>query len=134
MAHSSNHQSGTRLPPRSDAARYQFPRGPSRGSGTIASAIRLEGEEATSDVFLSLWNAVSLLPEDQRTVVNLFYVEELSTQEIARILECTAGAVRTRLYRARSTLRGLLREPEKDPPSHQTANPFFPHAEKEIKP
>lgn len=38
------------------------------------------GEEATSDVFLSLWNAVSLLPEDQRTVVNLFYVEELSTQ------------------------------------------------------
>lgn len=92
------------------------------------------GEEATSDVFLSLWNAVSLLPEDQRTVVNLFYVEELSTQEIARILECTAGAVRTRLYRARSTLRGLLREPEKDPPSHQTANPFFPHAEKEIKP
>lgn len=92
------------------------------------------GEEATSDVFLSLWNAVSLLPEDQRTVVNLFYVEELSTQEIARILECTAGTVRTRLYRARSTLRGLLREPEKDPPSHQTANPFFPHAEKEIKP
>lgn len=83
-------------------------------------------EEPASDVFSALWDAVGHLPEDQRTVVNLFYVEELSTQEIARILECTAGAVRTRLYRARSTLRDLLGESEKESPSSKTPPPLFP--------
>lgn len=81
-------------------------------------------EEAANDVFSGLWNAVGHLPEDQRAVVNLFYVEELSTQEIAQVLECTAGAVRTRLYRARSALRGLLKEPEKEWPSLQNADPL----------
>lgn len=89
-----------------------------------------EGEEAASDVFSTLWDTVSLLPEDQRAVVNLFYVEELSTQEIARTLECSAGAVRTRLYRARSALRDLLRESEKESPSFQNANPLFSCVEK----
>lgn len=83
-------------------------------------------EEPASDVFSALWDAVGHLPEDQRTVVNLFYVEELSTQEIARILERTAGAVRTRLYRARSTLRDLLGESEKESPSSKTPPPLFP--------
>lgn len=80
-------------------------------------------EETASDVFSTLWDAIGHLPEDQRAVVNLFYVEELSIQEIAHVLECTAGAVRTRLYRARSALRGLLGESEKELPSLQNTAP-----------
>lgn len=64
-------------------------------------------QEAEADES-SLRRAISQLPEEQRTVVHLFYVEELSTQEIASALNCSSGAVRTRLYRARETLRTLL--------------------------
>lgn len=71
----------------------------SKGSG---------GPMDPEDSFSDLWEVVALLPEDQRTVVNLFYVEELTAREIARILECSTGAVRTRLYRAREALRDLL--------------------------
>ncbi|MEC4184314.1 sigma-70 family RNA polymerase sigma factor [Adlercreutzia sp. R21] len=60
------------------------------------------------DPLSDLWDIVGLLPEDQRTVVNLFYVEEMSTGDIARILGCTAGAVRMRLHRAREALRDLI--------------------------
>lgn len=60
------------------------------------------------DPLSDLWDIVGLLPEDQRTVVNLFYVEEMSTGDIARILGCTAGAVRMRLHRAREALRNLI--------------------------
>lgn len=66
------------------------------------------GPSGAEDGFSDLWDVVALLPEDQRTVVNLFYVEELTTREISRILECSTGAVRTRLYRAREALRDLL--------------------------
>lgn len=75
------------------------------------------------DHLSDLWEVVALLPEDQRTVVNLFYVEELSTRDIARILDCTAGAVRTRLYRARETLRDLLCNGEG---SRNTARDTYP--------
>lgn len=45
------------------------------------------------------------LPEEQRVAIVLKTVEGLSTPEIARILECSEGAVEQRLVRARATLR-----------------------------
>ena len=58
----------------------------------------------------ALWQAVETLPRDQREAVVLFYYEDLSTGEIARILGTTPGAVRVRLSRARERLRELLKE------------------------
>jgi RNA polymerase sigma-70 factor (ECF subfamily) len=51
------------------------------------------------------------LPEDYRVVLLLRDIEELDTDETARLLGLTAGAVKTRLHRARQALRTLL-EPE----------------------
>jgi RNA polymerase sigma-70 factor, ECF subfamily len=48
---------------------------------------------------------LSVLPDEQRVALVLKSVEELSTPEIARILECSEGAVEQRLVRARATLR-----------------------------
>ena len=56
----------------------------------------------------SLWEAVQQLPDEQRSVVTLFYYEGLSVKEIARILTISQGAVRTRLTRARTHLRQIL--------------------------
>ena len=49
------------------------------------------------------------LPEKDRLVIHLFYYEECSTREIARMMHCTEGAVRTRLTRARQRLGDLLK-------------------------
>jgi RNA polymerase sigma-70 factor (ECF subfamily) len=51
------------------------------------------------------------LPEDFRVVLLLRDIEELDTDETARLLGLTPGAVKTRLHRARQALRALL-EPE----------------------
>jgi RNA polymerase sigma-70 factor (ECF subfamily) len=51
------------------------------------------------------------LPEDYRVVLLLRDIEGLDTDETARLLGLTGGAVKTRLHRARQALRTLL-EPE----------------------
>ena len=48
------------------------------------------------------------LPPQDRAAIHLFYYEGFSTQEIARILKCRPGTVRSRLSRARERLRELL--------------------------
>lgn len=52
--------------------------------------------------------AVSALPASQRTVVVLYYLNELSVEKIAEILEVPEGTVKSRLYYARKTLKGRL--------------------------
>ncbi len=51
---------------------------------------------------------VQKLPHDLRTAVLLFEYEDLSYEEISRVLGCSAKAVETRLYRARNILRQTL--------------------------
>jgi len=48
------------------------------------------------------------LPDDYRTVLVLRDIEGLSTQEAAEALAISAGAIKTRLHRARQALRRLL--------------------------
>jgi RNA polymerase sigma-70 factor (ECF subfamily) len=52
--------------------------------------------------------AIAELPDIYRTVLLLRDIEELDTEETARILETTPGVVKTRLHRARQALRTLL--------------------------
>ena len=57
---------------------------------------------------LALDEALRQLAEKDRLVIHLFYYEECSTQEIARMMRTTEGAVRTRLTRARQRLGKIL--------------------------
>ena len=52
--------------------------------------------------------AISQLPDDYRAIVTLRDIEELSTTEVAEILDISEGAVRVRLHRARNALRKIL--------------------------
>ncbi len=52
--------------------------------------------------------ALGDLPEDYREVVLAHYTEDLGLQEIADRLHLTESAVRSRLHRARTSLKGIL--------------------------
>jgi len=51
------------------------------------------------------------LPLKSQTILSLFYLEELSTQAIAMILDMTESSVRSQLSRARQQMRRLI-EPQ----------------------
>src|SRR4051794_40703612 len=52
--------------------------------------------------------AIHRLPEEYRVVSTLYFMEDLSYEEIARILECPVGTVRSRLHRGRKMLQKAL--------------------------
>ena len=57
-----------------------------------------------------LIDIVKQLPEKYRVVIHLFYYEDLSIKEIAKITKSQASTVRTRLTRARRLLQRWLKE------------------------
>lgn len=58
----------------------------------------------------SIAEALLDLPDDFRAVATLYLVEEMSYDEIARVLNCPVGTVRSRLHRARKLLQKALWE------------------------
>lgn len=52
--------------------------------------------------------AIDQLPEEFRTVIILSDLESLSYQEIAKVLDCSLGTVKSRLYRGRRLLQKHL--------------------------
>lgn len=53
------------------------------------------------------------LPHAQRVVVVLFYMESLSVEDIARILNVPEGTVKSRLHTARQALRQALQQKQR---------------------
>ena len=62
----------------------------------------------------ALYREVMALPEKYRTVLYLFYYEELSVREIGSLLGLTVSAVTTRLSRAKQRLKERLGEDWQD--------------------
>ncbi len=55
-----------------------------------------------------LYQAVLRLPVKQRTMVILYYFEDMSVKEIAKLSGCLEGTVKSRLYGARKRLKEEL--------------------------
>ena len=51
-----------------------------------------------------------LTPEEYRVILYLFYYEQLRIDDIAKIMELTSGATKTKLSRARASLGKLLKQ------------------------
>ena len=66
------------------------------------------GDDGAREEKMDLWNAVCSLQEEYRTVVILFYYEQMSIKDICRILNMKQANVKTRLARGRGKLRVIL--------------------------
>jgi len=74
-----------------------------RDSNTPES--ELEGKEIAATVN----RAMNALPEDLRTAITLREIEGLSYEEIANVMNCPVGTVRSRIFRARDAIAAELR-------------------------
>lgn len=75
-----------------------------------------ESSMMTKQIAQTVNDTVAALPEELRTAITLREIEGLSYEEIATIMGCPIGTVRSRIFRARETialkLRPLLDTPE----------------------
>jgi len=65
----------------------------------------LEGKEIAATVN----RAMEALPKDLRTAITLREIEGLSYEEIASVMNCPVGTVRSRIFRARDAIAAELR-------------------------
>jgi RNA polymerase sigma-70 factor (ECF subfamily) len=56
----------------------------------------------------AIHQALQLLSPDDRELLVLHYLRDLSTQELAVVLDCPAGTIKSRLYHARIALRRII--------------------------
>ena len=76
---------------------------PDPAPGPEEQAVHNERRQAVARV-------MAALPEDYRAVMQLRAVEELSYEQIAEILDIKVGTVKSRLARARTQLRKILKD------------------------
>ncbi len=71
-----------------------------------------EQQYLESEISGILYEQIQKLDQKKRTVVMLFYYNELSTKEIAQVLGCLEGTVKSRLHFARKILKSNLQSIE----------------------
>jgi len=57
-----------------------------------------------------VYKALSDLPDDLRTAVTLREFDGLSYEEIAEVMDCPVGTVRSRIFRGREAIDNRIRD------------------------
>ncbi|MGE0113624.1 MAG: RNA polymerase sigma factor RpoE [Steroidobacteraceae bacterium] len=68
-----------------------------------------EGLLLTEEIRKTVTEAMQHLPDDLREAITLRELEGLSYEEIAEVMECPVGTVRSRIFRAREAIDKKLR-------------------------
>jgi len=76
-----------------------------------ANGLSAEQRAAAAQHHAHVLTCVDQLPVKERQVLMLSAFEELSSVEIASVLGITESSVRSRLFRARNLMAGLLQHP-----------------------
>ena len=74
----------------------------------VGDGFDLEAACADEETMRHLHEAIESLPPLQRTLLTLYYLEETSIPEIARITGLASGTIKSHLFRSRLRLRGTL--------------------------
>jgi RNA polymerase sigma-70 factor (ECF subfamily) len=68
-----------------------------------------EGMLLTDEIRQTVQEAMEQLPDDLREAITLRELEGLSYEEIAQVMDCPVGTVRSRIFRAREAIDKRLR-------------------------
>lgn len=79
-----------------------------------------EREALASELESIIHKAMGDLPPDLREAITLREIEGLSYEEIAAVMDCPVGTVRSRIFRAREAIDSKL-QPMLDDDSHQVS-------------
>jgi len=96
-----------RRPPMDDveASEAEFFEGPSALKDTSTPESMVLRDEIEQVVF----EAIEALPEDLKTAITLRELEDMSYEEIADVMNCPIGTVRSRIFRAREAIDKKLK-------------------------
>ena len=74
------------------------------GGEALQEVATPENLALTDEIMRTVFSAIEALPEDLRTAITLRELEGLSYEEIAEIMDCPVGTVRSRIFRARDAI------------------------------
>ncbi len=75
-----------------------------------SSMVEIEKEILKEQDKQQLYDAMATLHEDYRTVLHLLYFEEMSYEEIARVMNKNVRAIKNLAYRARQSLKSIMKD------------------------
>jgi RNA polymerase sigma-70 factor (ECF subfamily) len=82
---------------------------PSRAENELSDGETPESVLASKQVAVAVNSAIEALSEDLRQAITLREIEGLSYEEIAELMNCPIGTVRSRIFRAREAIALRLR-------------------------
>jgi len=88
----------------------------------LSKTMDLNSELDASETNLMVHEALAQLSLPLKTVVILYYFNDMTIEKISKVLGCFPGTVKSRLYNARIQLHDVFNEDELNMP---TANIFF---------
>ena len=74
------------------------------GGEALQEVATPENLALTDEIKRTVFAAIEALPEDLRTAITIREMEGLSYEEIAEIMDCPVGTVRSRIFRAREAI------------------------------
>ena len=76
---------------------------------SLRETLTPERHMLVNEIAQTVEKAMASLPEDLRTAIVLREIDGLSYEEIAAVMECPIGTVRSRIFRAREAIDEQLR-------------------------
>lgn len=80
-----------------------------RGDSNLKEGATPERLLLRDEIEHTVFEAIDELPEDLRTAITLREIEGLSYEEIAEVMDCPIGTVRSRIFRAREAIDSRLK-------------------------
>jgi RNA polymerase sigma-70 factor, ECF subfamily len=72
-------------------------------------------DDVSTELHTDLERALARLPEEFRTPLLLAEIEGLPLEDVARVMDCPVGTVKSRIFRAKERLRGFLTDYGSEP-------------------
>ena len=79
------------------------------GGASLREQATPERQMLTDEIANTVHRVIEKLPDDLRTAITLREIEGMSYEEIAQVMDCPIGTVRSRIFRAREAVDQELR-------------------------